>query len=147
MDTIVVILTALKIDKTVLIQFGILLVFFNIAAPLFFKRLQDIIEYRESKTTKLENHAHAVYKQAEDLADQYKAKVEKTHADSQVATSKKKAEVMDKERELLKSAEEQINTEYETRRAQILKDVSEKRSAVMAEAEKLSGNLVEKLTK
>lgn len=147
MDTIVVILTALKIDKTVLIQFGILLVFFNIAAPLFFKRLQDIIEYRESKTTKLENHAHAVYKQAEDLAEQYKAKVEKTHADSQVATSKKKAEVMDKERELLKSAEEQINTEYETRRSQILKDVSEKRSAVMAEAEKLSGNLVEKLTK
>lgn len=147
MDTIVVILTALKIDQTVLIQFGILLVFFNIAAPLFFKRLQDIIEYRESKTTKLENHAHAVYKQAEDLAEQYKAKVEKTHADSQVATSKKKAEVLNKERDLLKNAESQINTEYETRRAQILKEISEKRTAVMAEAEKLSGNLVEKLTK
>lgn len=147
MDTIVVILTALKIDQTVLIQFGILFVFFNIAAPLFFKRLQDIIEYRESKTTKLENHAHAVYKQAEDLAEQYKAKVEKTHADSQVATSKKKAEVLNKERDLLKNAESQINTEYETRRAQILKEISEKRTAVMAEAEKLSGNLVEKLTK
>ncbi|GEM_PF-678818 len=147
MDTIVVILTALKIDKTVLIQFGILIVFFNIIAPLFFKRLQDIIEYRESKTTKLESHAHAIYKQAEDLAEQYKAKVEKTHADSQVHTSKKKNEVLNKERELLKSAEDQINSEYETRRAQILKEVSEKKSVVMAEADKLAGNLVEKLTK
>lgn len=147
MDTIVVILTALKIDKTVLIQFGILIVFFNIIAPLFFKRLQDIIEYRESKTTKLESHAHAIYKQAEDLAEQYKAKVEKTHADSQVASSKKKADVLNKERDLIKSAEEQINSEYEARRSQIVKDVSEKRTSVMAEAEKLAGNLVEKLTK
>lgn len=147
MDTIVVILTALKIDKTVLIQFGILFVFFNILAPLFFKRIQDILEYRENKTSKLENHAHAVYKQAEDLAEQYKAKVEKTHADSQIATSKKKNEVLEKEKSIIKSAEEQINSEYETRRSQLLRDVSEKRTTIMAEAEKLAGNLVEKLTK
>jgi F0F1-type ATP synthase membrane subunit b/b' len=147
MDTIVVILTALKIDKTVLIQFGILFVFFNILAPLFFKRIQDILEYRESKTSKLENHAHAVYKQAEDLAEQYKAKVEKTHADSQLSASKKKNEVLEKEKSIIKSAEEQINSEYEIRRTQLLSDVSEKRTAVMAEAEKLAGNLVEKLTK
>ncbi len=147
MDTIVIILKALKIDQTVLIQFGILVVFFNILAPLLFKRIQDILEYRESKTTKLESHAHAVYKQAEELAEQYKGKIEKTHADSQSVTAKKKSAVLEKERELLKTAEDKINSEYDERKAKILKDMSEKRTAVMAEADKLAGNLVEKLTK
>jgi F0F1-type ATP synthase membrane subunit b/b' len=147
MDTIVIILKALKIDQTVLIQFGILVVFFNILAPLLFKRIQDILEYRESKTTKLESHAHAVYKQAEELAEQYKGKIEKTHADSQSVAAKKKSAVLEKERELLKTAEDQINSEYDERKAKILKDMSEKRTAVMAEADKLAGNLVEKLTK
>lgn len=147
MNTIVIILQALKIDKTVLIQFGILVVAFNILAPLFFRRLQEILEYRESKTTKLENHAHAIYKQAEELAEQYKGKIEKTHADSQQHSSKKKNEVLEKNRELIKSAEDQINNEYEERKAKLVKEVAEKRAAVMAEAEKLAGNLVEKLTK
>jgi F0F1-type ATP synthase membrane subunit b/b' len=147
MDTIVIILKALKIDQTVLIQFGILVVFFNILAPLLFKRIQDILEYRESKTTKLESHAHTVYKQAEELAEQYKGKIEKTHADSQSVAAKKKSAVLEKERELLKTAEDQINSEYDERKAKILKDMSEKRTAVMAEADKLAGNLVEKLTK
>ena len=147
MDTIVIILKALKIDQTAIIQFGILFVFFNILAPLFFKRIQEILEYRESKTTKLEDHAHAVYKQAEELADQYKAKVEKTHADSQNVAQKKKSDILNKERNLLKSAEDVINSEYDERKAKILKEMSEKRAVVMAEADKLAGSLVEKLTK
>lgn len=147
MDMIVVILQALKIDKTVLIQFGLLVLFFNLLAPLFFNKIQEILEYRESKTTKLESHAHAVYKQAEDLAEQYKAKVEKTHTDSQSAASKKKSEVMSLENDLLKKAEDQLSSEYDQRKSKILKEIAEKRVVVMAEADKLAGNLVEKLTK
>ncbi len=147
MDTIVIILKALKIDQTVLVQFGILLVFFNILAPLFFRKIQELLEYRESKTTKLESHAHSVYKQAEELAEQYKAKVEKTHSDSQQVAQKKKTEVLNREKEFLKSEEEKINAEYDDRKNKIAKEMSEKRIAVMAEADKLAGNLVEKLTK
>ncbi|RPJ79001.1 MAG: hypothetical protein EHM20_02530 [Alphaproteobacteria bacterium] len=147
MDTILVILNALKIDKTVIIQFVLLIVFFNTLAPLLFKRIQKVLELREGKTTKLESHAHAVYKKSEELAEQYKAKVEKTHQDSQLNTNKKKSDVLNKERDLLKSAEEKISAEYEERKAKILKEISEKRLVVMAEAEKLASNLVEKLTK
>ena len=147
MNTIVVILNALKIDKTVFIQFGLLVLFFNTVAVLLFNRIKVVLELRENKTTKLENHAHAVYKQAEELGEQYKAKVEKTHAESQSSSQKKKSDVMSKERELLKLAEDKISSEYEERKSKILKDMSEKRAVVMAEAEKLSGNLVEKLTK
>ena len=147
MDTIVIILKALKIDQTALIQFGMLVIFFNTVAPLLFKKMQAVLELRESKTVKLESHAHDIYKKSEDLASQYKAKVEKTHQDSQSASHKKKLEVLNKEREILKSLEEKLDTEYSDRKSKILDDMSKKRTEIMAEADKLSGSLVEKLTK
>ena len=147
MNTIVVILNALKIDKTVFIQFALLVLFFNTIAVIFFNKIKTVLELRENKTINLENNAHAVYKQAEDLSEQYKAKIEKTHNDSQNFSQNKKSEVMNKERELLKTAEEKINNEYEERKAKILKEMAEKKATVMAEAEKLSANLIEKLTK
>ena len=61
MDTIVIILKALKIDQTALIQFGMLVIFFNTIAPLLFKKMQDVLELRESKTVKLESHAHDIH--------------------------------------------------------------------------------------
>ena len=147
MDTIVIILKALKIDQTVLIQFGLLLIFFNTIAPLLFKKIQAVLELRESKTVKLESNAHNVYKKAEDLAEQYKAKVEKTHQDSQAKSQKKKSEILNTEKDLLKSFENKLGSEYEERKAKIQKEISEKRTIVLAEADKLAGNLVEKLTK
>lgn len=147
MNTIVTILNSLKIDKTFLIQFGLFIVFFNIIAPLLFKKLQEVLDLRDSKTTKLESHAHHIYKQAEDLAEQYKGSVEKTHQDSQAIASKKKAEILAKEKEVLTGAEEKMSADYEGKRSTLLKELSEKRVAVMAEAEKLSNNLVDKLTK
>lgn len=147
MDTILVILKSLKIDQTFLVQFGLFLVFFNIIAPLLFKKLQEILDLRENKTTKLESHAHHLYKQADDLAVQYKAKIEKTHQDSQAIATKKKSDILSAERNVLKEADQKMTAEYDSKRATLLKELSEKRAVVMAEADKLSSNLVEKLTK
>jgi len=147
MDTIVIILKALKIDQTALIQFGMLVIFFNTIAPLLFKKMQAVLELRESKTVKLESHAHDIYKKSEDLAAQYKAKVEKTHQDSQSVSQQKKLEVLNKEQDILKSLEEKLDSEYIDRKSKILDDMSKKRTEIMAEADKLAGSLVEKLTK
>jgi F-type H+-transporting ATPase subunit b len=147
MNTILTILNSLKIDHTVIVQFVLFVIFFNIIAPLLFKKLQDVLDLREGKTTKLASHANHVYKQAEDLNEQYKNSIEKTHQDAQAIATKKKAEVMAKERALYVSAEEKMNSEYETKRSALLKDLAEKKATVMAEAEKLSNTLVEKLTK
>ena len=147
MNTILTILNSLKIDHTVIVQFILFVVFFNIIAPLLFKKLQDVLDLREGKTTKLESHANHVYKQAEDMAAQYKNSIEKTHQDSQSVASKKKAEILAKEKALFTSAEEKMNGEYEAKRSTLLKELAEKKVAVMAEAEKLSNTLVEKLTK
>jgi F-type H+-transporting ATPase subunit b len=147
MDTIVIILKALKIDQTAIIQFGMLVIFFNTIAPLLFKKMQTVLELRESKTTKLESHAHDIYKKSEDLAEQYKAKVEMTHQDSQSGFQKKKLEVLNKEKEILKSVEDKLESEYDDRKAKILEEMTNKRTEIMAEADKLSGSLIEKLTK
>lgn len=147
MNTIVTILNSLKIDATFLVQFALFVVFFNIIAPLLFKKLQEVLDLRESKTTKLESHAHHVYKQADDLSEQYKGSVEKTHQDSQAINQKKKAEIMAKEKEVLDGAEEKLTSDYEGKRSSLLKELTEKRSTIMAEAANLSNNLVEKLTK
>ncbi len=147
MGTIYTILNSLKIDQSFYIQFILFIVFFNVLAPLLFKKLQEVLELREGKTTKLDSHANHVYKQAEDLAEQYKGSIEKTHTDAQTIASKKKAEIMAKEREVLLANEEKMNGEYEGKKASLLKEFADKRSAVMAEAEKLSSTLVEKLTK
>ena len=120
MDTIVIILKALKIDQTALIQFGMLVIFFNTIAPLLFKKMQDVLELRESKTVKLESHAHDIYKKSEDLAEQYKARVEKTHQDSQSVSHKKKLDILTKEKDILKSLEDKLESEYDERKSKIL---------------------------
>lgn len=147
MNTIVTILNSLKVDQTFLIQFVLFVVFFNIIAPILFKRVQEVLDLRENKTTKLDSHANHIYKQADDLAVQYKASIEKTHNDSQAIATKKKAEFAAKEKALFASEEEKMNSEYEGKRLSLLRDLAEKRTSVLAEAEKLSNTLVEKLTK
>jgi F-type H+-transporting ATPase subunit b len=147
MNTIVTILNSLKIDNTFLIQFVLFLVFFNVIAPILFNKLQEILELRESKTSKLDSHANDLYKKVEELQEKYKASVEKTHQDSQVIASKKKSEILAKEREVLTGAENKMTSDYEAKRAQLLKEMNEKRTAVLSEASVLSNSLVEKLTK
>lgn len=147
MGTIYTILNSLKIDQSFYVQFILFIVFFNILAPLLFKKIQEVLELREGKTTKLDSHANHVYKQAEDLAEQYKGSIEKTHTDAQSVATKKKSEIMSKERDVLLVNEEKMTSEYEGKKFSLLKEFADKRVAVMAEAEKLSSTLVEKLTK
>jgi F-type H+-transporting ATPase subunit b len=147
MNTILTILNSLKIDQTFLVQFVLFVIFFNIIAPVLFKRLQEVLDLREQKTTKLDSHANHIYKQADDLAVQYKNSIEKTHTDSQVIATKKKSEIAAKEKAIFDSAEEKLTGEYDGKRSSLLKDLADKRVTVLAEAEKLSNTLVEKLTK
>ena len=137
---------SLKIDQTVLVQFVLFVVFFNIIAPLLFRRLQEILDLRDSKTTKLESSAHHIFKQADDLSEQYSAKIEKTHQDSQTVATKKKAEALAAENAVLHSAEDKMTGEDEAKKSTLEKEMYEKRQSVMAEAEKISGNLIDKLT-
>ena len=147
MNTIVTILNSLKIDNTFLIQFILFLVFFNLIAPFLFNRLQEILELREGKTTKLDSHANDLYRKVEEIQEKYKVEVEKTHIDSQAISSKNKLEILAKEREIIIETEEKISSEYEAKRTHLLKEMNEKRAIVLSDASVLSNSLIEKLTK
>ena len=147
MDAILSIFQSLGVDQTVFVQFILVIIVFTILSSLLFPKVQEVLELRESKTTKLEGHAHTLYKKAEELADQYKNQIEKTHQEAQAVSSKKKAELLNAENAALKKKEEEIQKEYEAKRAEVLKEVSSKKTAVLSEAEQLSKSLLEKLTK
>jgi F-type H+-transporting ATPase subunit b len=141
------IIKSLKIDQTVILQFVLFVIFFNIIAPVLFKKIQEILDLRDAKTTKLDSSANHLFKQADDLHEQYNGKIEKTHQDAQSTATKKKNETLVSEKALLDSAEEKMTADYEVKKSTLVKEMSEKRNIVMAEAEKLSGNLLDKLTK
>ena len=113
MDAILSIFQSLGVDQTVFVQFILVIVVFTILSAFLFPKVQEVLELRESKTTKLEGHAHALYKKAEELAEQYKNNIEKTHQEAQAATSKKKSELINSEKELLKKKEEEIQKNYD----------------------------------
>lgn len=141
------IIKSLKIDQTVIVQFIIFIIFFNIIAPVLFNKLREILDLREAKTTKLDSSANHIFKQADDLNEQYNGRIEKTHQDAQASSTKKKNEVLAAEKTILTTAEEKISAEYADKKSKLVKEISEKRNTVMAEAEKLSASLLDKLTK
>jgi len=147
MEMIVTIFKSLGVDQTVFIQFITLIVVFIILSHMLFDRLQAVLELREGKTTKLEGSAHAIYKKAEELTEQYKAHVEKTHQESQIKANSKKNEIMTLERSKIKETEDKLAAEYEEKKKVILNDYKTTREKSLTEVEGLAKNLVDKLTK
>jgi len=147
MDMILTIFKSLGVDQTVFIQFAFLIIIFFAVSTILFSKLQEVLELREAKTTKLEGSAHAIYKQADELAEQYKAHVEKTHQDSHHSNQKKKSELLGTEKEKLKTAEEQFSKEYEEKKEKILAEVNAQKAVLMSKVDELSNGLVSKLTK
>lgn len=147
MDTILIILRALKIDQTVLIQFGLLFVFYNIFAPVFFNRLKEVLELREKKTTKLHGNALALNKKSEELELGLKTRLDKTHAELGARLAKEKHELVSKRNESLALKMDAIQKEYEASRTKLLADVKLKKETAQKELQSLSSGLIEKLTK
>ena len=147
MDMVLTIFKSLGVDQTVFIQFAILIVMFFLISALLFTKLQEVLELRETKTSKLEGNAHAIYKQADELAEQYRAKVEKTHQDSHHFNQKKKADLNIIEKEKLKTAEDKFSNEYEEKKLIIKKEIEAQRASLLSRVDELSGDLVLKLTK
>ncbi len=146
MEMIITIFKSLGVDQTVFIQFVSLIIIFTLVSNLLFKKLKEVLELREKRTVKLEGNAHAVYKKADELAEQYRAHIEKTHQESHLHTQKKKAEALDKEAKIIKETEEKLQKDYEEKRAKLLADFNSHKAKSLEEVDSLSKKLVEKLT-
>ncbi|MEE2743771.1 MAG: hypothetical protein VYD54_07665 [Bdellovibrionota bacterium] len=136
----------LQIDLTIVTtQFVIICILYFILDFLFFKKLLFVLQHRENKTTKLEEEANKKLDEAEVLANEYNGKIEKINSEVYKDTQSKKHLIEEKEKENLKKAEVQINSEIEKQRKQIEDEISEKRKDVFQNQKQLSETFVEKL--
>ena len=147
MEMIVAIFRSLGVDESVKFQFVILMITFIGLSTILFSRVRAVLDLRESKTTKLEGTAHAVYKKAEELSEQYSAKIEKSHQESHINSQKKKQELLKTRNDFVKDAEAKLAAEYESKKTNMLSDYKNKREKSLAEVDGLSNSLIEKLTK
>ncbi len=136
----------LQIDLTIVAtQFLIICILYFILDFLFFKKLLFVLQHRENKTTKLEEEANKKLDEAAILANEYNGKIEKINSEVYKDTQSKKHLIEEKEKENLKKAELQINSEIEKQRKQIENEISEKRKNVFQNQKQLSETFVEKL--
>ena len=146
METIQAIFSQLGANGSVVNQIIIVFVFYFLAKYVFFNKLQFVIENREEKTTKLENHADEMFEQANKLGEKYKAKIEAAHAKAQAYLSEKKSHAKAEMNAKLKLSEDEVNAYVESSKQKIKEDIQNKRTEVMSESNQLANLLINKLT-
>ncbi|EQC50008.1 ATP synthase B/B' CF(0) [Bacteriovorax sp. BSW11_IV] len=146
MDTIIGIFKSLGVDSTVFTQFIIICILYLVLRNLLFGKLQEVLELREGKTTKLEENANKKFIEAENLAKSYKEKINNAQSEAFSKLSKVKEEVLGVEKQKLKAEEAKLNSEIEAKAQQFANEVEQKRQEVLANADALANDLITKLT-
>src|SRR5210317_666040 len=102
MDLILSIFKRLDLDITILYQFVITVLLFVILNQVLFKKLLEVLRLRESKTEGLENEANSKLKRADEMAKQYKDKIDGDFSEAQEDLKNKKKAIKDQLQEEVK---------------------------------------------
>ena len=137
------ILKQLGVDHTIFYQFAIFFVIFIVLKKLLFEKLQETLEFRESKTFKLEEQANVKSEKAKKMAEEYQNGIEGAHLEAQEKINTNKIAVVELGNQNFKIAEQKIYTEYELEKNQYQKVVLEKKEIILKKA----GPLAEELSK
>ena len=97
MDEVVGIFKQLGVVGTVFPMFFVIVIMFLILKPLFFNKIQFVLELREEKTTKLAGNASQTLKKAEELSDSYREKIGEAQGIAQKNFSEKKTVILAQE--------------------------------------------------
>ena len=145
METILTILKSLDIDQTFFIQLGLVCLLYAFLRNLLFSKLQEILDLRESKTTKMEDGANAKNAQAEKLSNDYKAGIDKARSEALTIVTSKKNEVTNREGEKIKAHDKKLEEELGVKRSEFSKELESKKESIMQQADSLSQELVTKI--
>jgi len=145
MDAILNIFKSLDIDQTFFVQFGIVTVLYFVMRSLLFGKLQEVLDLREEKTTKMEDGAADKLTKAEKLAKEYKEKIDGARGEAFKIVTSHKDSVMNREAANIKEHESKLEAVAEGKRVDFEKEISQKREAIMKEADSLSQELVTKI--
>jgi len=141
------IFTQLGTDQSIIYQFVIVIVLFVVSKFLFLGHLQNIIETREDRTSKLEGNTEKQFEEIEKIKQGYKSKIQTANKDMKQKLDDGKTEISKKYETKYRSEEVEVNTFIEKSKKEIEAEISEKKNAVMSEAQELAKNLVSKIAK
>jgi F0F1-type ATP synthase membrane subunit b/b' len=147
MDTIVNIFVSLGVQKIIVVQFASVVVFYFLLTRIFFSKLQFVLETREAKTTKREGGANQMFAKAEVLAAEYKKSIDQSQAESFELLAKKKSSLMELQKAELKKKAQEIEASLETARNDSMKKIDSQKNQIMAQADELSKQLVDRFNK
>lgn len=147
MDKIISVFKQLGVNESVVYQFLVVLVVYFLAKYLFLDHLQKLLDLREDKTVNLEGEAEEQFAQVEKEQQEYKEKMISVNKALKEKLDAKKAEVIKVEEAKYKKEEHEVNTYIEASRKEVEKEIADKKEVILKEAEQLSTNLVQRLTK
>lgn len=147
METLQGIFLQLGVDSSILPQFIITILMFFLTKFIFFKHLQEILETRVEKTVKLENSADKEFEKINQIAAEYKSKIDTATKESLQSLSKTKTEITHKFDAEYKAKEKEVNDYIEVQRTKVVSEIESKKSELFSNVSELSNLLVKKITK
>lgn len=145
MDAILNIFKSLDINQSFFYQFALVVVLYAVLRNLIFSKLQDVLELREAKTTKMEDGANEKFKKAEELAKFYKSKIDEARSQAFDIVTKKKNEIIARESKIVKDHEKTLEAKVSSQRNEFENELNSKKVAILQQADSLSQDLVNKL--
>ncbi|EPZ50534.1 ATP synthase B/B' CF(0) [Bacteriovorax sp. BAL6_X] len=145
MDTINTVLNSLGINSTFFIQLAIVTVLYFVTRNLIWSKLQEVLENREAKTTKMESGADEKTRLATELENEYKSKIEGAQSEAFNLIQNKKEEVTKREAVKVKELANKLEAEANSEKAKYSQELEEKKVAIMKDADELSALLVDKI--
>ena len=146
MQMIVDIFKQLGVDDTIFTQFALVFVLFFLIKNVLMAKLQDVIELREGKTTKLEGDANQKFQEAEQLSQKYNDKIAEANAKAQKIFSDKKDEVNSDQKKVFEAAEKKTDAEVLDKKKKYEEELKKHKELVMQNADSLASNLINKIT-
>jgi F-type H+-transporting ATPase subunit b len=146
MDTILNIFTSLGADKTFFHQLALVIIFYFALKMSLFSKLQEVLDLRENKTTKLDGNANKKFAEAEELSLKYKSELDKANQEAFSVISKQRNESQNIQKTKVKEVEAKLNAEVDEKRKEFMAELEVHKTNILKEADSLSGELVNKIT-
>jgi F0F1-type ATP synthase membrane subunit b/b' len=141
------ILKQLGTDQSIFYQFVVIIVVYAIAKLVFINHLQALLDTRDDKTLKLEGSTEKQFEEIEKIQAAYKEKIRVANKTLKEKLETGKADIAKSHETKYRSSADEINKFIEISKKEIEAEIKGKKEKVLADAQDLANNLVQKITK
>ena len=141
------ILSQLEIDMTVAYQFAVFFISYLVLSNVLFKKVLFVLQTREAKTTKLEENANVDFQKADQLAEEYREKIDEAYGEAQVSFNNVKNEALEEQKKVVTEEEQKLSKMIESETNVFVEEVNKKKQEVLSQSGDLAKDLVQKLVR